>query len=271
MIVSRARVSISLSSGFSFQAKALVDLRNPSAGVFQSRYRAASHFRAFMGIGPDFVGFACFNLVIERLLISGHAHNSLDTRPRCAHVSISLSSGFSFQADKTRVASPTPDVSISLSSGFSFQDDGVWTTLVQCLVSISLSSGFSFQAVRADDVSDSVVCVSISLSSGFSFQVHRKNPGSSLDTLRQFQSRYRAASHFRTGRLNESASAFAVSISLSSGFSFQEEYRWDWGWPAWPSFNLVIERLLISGRAPLIPIDPNLGFNLVIERLLISG
>ena len=37
-------------------------------------------------------------------------------------------------------------------------------------------------------------------------------------------------------------------------------------------FNLVIERLLISGsRWELGHRNPSLGFNLVIERLLISG
>ena len=39
-----------------------------------------------------------------------------------------------------------------------------------------------------------------------------------------------------------------------------------------PGFNLVIERLLISGRAHTLYREPATGsFNLVIERLLISG
>ena len=37
--------------------------------LFQSRYRAASHFRIFQN--PDTGLGLCFNLVIERLLISG--------------------------------------------------------------------------------------------------------------------------------------------------------------------------------------------------------
>ena len=37
------------------------------------------------------------------------------------------------------------------------------------------------------------------------------------------------------------------------------------------SFNLVIERLLISGEGFDRVMEVNVGFNLVIERLLISG
>ena len=63
-----------------------------------------------------------------------------------------------------------------------------------------------------------------------------------------------------------------VSISLSSGFSFQ-------GWIAKSprrrqvSFNLVIERLLISGWLTIVVcrIADKSSFNLVIKRLLISG
>ena len=64
-----------------------------------------------------------------------------------------------------------------------------------------------------------------------------------------------------------------VSISLSSGFSFQVP---DGGSPClhaeYASFNLVIERLLISGyRGRAVGKRAWKGFNLVIERLLISG
>ena len=61
-------------------------------------------------------------------------------------VSISLSSGFSFQV-LVRVygASRSLFVSISLSSGFSFQVDIQQDIAVINFVSISLSSGFSFQ------------------------------------------------------------------------------------------------------------------------------
>ena len=64
---------------------------------------------------------ASFNLVIERLLISGWA--DAEFRLTRAEVSISLSSGFSFQVinDKGLAAFGIFHVSISLSSGFSFQ------------------------------------------------------------------------------------------------------------------------------------------------------
>ena len=87
----------------------------------------------------------------------------------------------------------------------------------------------------------------------------------------KFQSRYRAASHFRLDLQAEEA-MIGVSISLSSGFSFQVKEKTR-GWNrASSSFNLVIERLLISGLAPRNSGKSTcLGFNLVIERLLISG
>ena len=140
----RYNVSISQSSGFSCQGNAVSDV-SPLGNLslfpsryraashfricclysgsirckFQSRYRAASHFRGFdadadvgcigfnlvierllisgASLRDTFIQFSyCFNLVIERLLISGI---SMTTHPmtKCG-VSISLSSGFSFQA-----------------------------------------------------------------------------------------------------------------------------------------------------------------------------
>ena len=86
-------------------------------------------------------------------------------------------------------------------------------------VSISLSSGFSFQAIGSLWPRCTPLLVSISLSSGFSFQ------GIGLSAR---------------------VTSLAVSISLSSGFSFQENKRM-LAAHVGVSFNLVIERLLISG------------------------
>ena len=87
-----------------------------------------------------------------------------------------------------------------------------------------------------------------------------------------FQSRYQAASHFRELPVwHSNPSAHIVSISLSSGFSFQE-VKPPGPQPRVARFNLVIERLLISGairQRRVGRVQP--GFNLVIERLLISG
>ena len=106
----RFHVSISLSSGFSFQAGRLpVKLqdwmlfqsryraashfrtRSRHRGVvqcmFQSRYRAASHFRS--QLRNLTVTQYCFNLVIERLLISGQVSALLDISPsRCFNLVI---------------------------------------------------------------------------------------------------------------------------------------------------------------------------------------
>ena len=166
----KLKVSISLSSGFSFQVLIFLSRLGRARKSFQSRYRAASHFRdkSRSGTKPC---FCSFNLVIERLLISG-----IDV------------------------------------------DSEVGNLLD--LVSISLSSGFSFQEPTSPDMRGQRFLVSISLSSGFSFQGLSAPHETRLMLL--FQSRYRAASHFRSPRHR---------------FQCAPQLR----------FNLVIERLLISG------------------------
>ena len=113
---------------------------------FQSRYRAASHFRVVqLKMQPP--GFASFNLVIERLLISG-GPSILDHDLRATFQSRYRAASH-FREMIEDAGGTRYLVSISLSSGFSFQEalsDGAGAAGVQ--VSISLSSGFSFQAVR---------------------------------------------------------------------------------------------------------------------------
>ena len=110
-----------------------------------------------------------FNLVIERLLISGAV--SRVGRECVLLVSISLSSGFSFQGlflDSNNADYKSFNLVIErlLISGYwGFARGGRYK------VSISLSSGFSFQENIRFDLGDKQV-VSISLSSGFSFQAH---------------------------------------------------------------------------------------------------
>ena len=128
------------------------------------------------------------------------------------------------------------------------------------------------------------------------FRTHAASRAVSLQL--PFQSRYRAASHFRfRGGTFHVVLALVVSISLSSGFSFQVSRRHLSCRPCACCFNLVIERLLISGlsaagaRSWSYPVSISLSsgfsfqatmrsrrsawansrFNLVIERLLISG
>ena len=87
-----------------------------------------------------------------------------------------------------------------------------------------------------------------------------------------FQSRYRAASHFRRDLHHCACPHLPVSISLSSGFSFQGFGAGAAPFAGLHSFNLVIERLLISGQTALLQRLAGIPrFNLVIERLLISG
>ena len=161
-----------------------------------------------------------FNLVIERLLISGGVLSM--TPHTLIYVSISLSSGFSFQ-------------------GTHQQSGMLWLPSFNLVIERLLISGPSFL------INSSIwIRVSISLSSGFSFQGGHPDWGSTAEIL--FQSRYRAASHFR-----------AIGA-------------W-WDIQAVTSFNLVIERLLISGwrRCSTLHLSQVSRFNLVIERLLISG
>ena len=212
------QVSISLSSGFSFQVVNLSQSQRETIVAFQSRYRAASHFRDRRGRGLG----------------------------ACMVVSISLSSGFSFQVGNRRARRVNLFVSISLSSGFSFQVRRSQLTLLQfrcfnLVIERLLISGYT--GGDTWDV-DTYLRVSISLSSGFSFQV---NGHAVCERVSKFQSRYRAASHFRSSR--------KPSRDICCN-----------------SFNLVIERLLISGDNCLLRVAAqHCGFNLVIERLLISG
>ena len=144
----------------------------------------------------------CFNLVIERLLISGwrvlwwkEAHR---------------------------------DVSISLSSGFSFQDP--------LPIAASAHAACCFNLV-----------IERLLISG-------QTGGLNITHVVQFQSRYRAASHFRLpAGANPRDIYFYVSISLSSGFSFQALLDLENAGLIDRSFNLVIERLLISGLDCEVP------------------
>ena len=184
-------------------------------------------------------------------------------------------------------------VSISLSSGFSFQDIAINRTpaCIQFQSRYRAASHFRFACHYASVVAFQV---SISLSSGFSFQDPRHGNGTAGGC--QFQSRYRAASHFRRAGGRITRDSQTVSISLSSGFSFQASHRCS-AKHLPHGFNLVIERLLISGFS--VPTNTNIatyafqsryraashfrliaqcagadlsdGFNLVIERLLISG
>ena len=162
--------------------------------MFQSRYRAAFHFRNSRGPGTGRRGLS-FNLVIERLFISGEKPLSL---------SGNIHSCFNLVIER---------LFISGVIGGEFAEACL-------LVSISLSSGFSFQA-RHLGLRRKGLKVSISLSSGFSFQ------GDTFDVkdfaTAMFQSRYRAAFHFR----------------LQKRFSLTRARR--------NRFNLVIERLFISG------------------------
>ena len=137
-------VSISLSSGFSFQGfrrpgaerdgccfnlvieRLLISGRGrcsvKSSGLlsFQSRYRAASHFREIAEESVRGVYLAGFNLVIERLLISGFI---LPKGTSCISIRFNLViERLLISGALLRAVVGSSPVSISLSSGFSFQD-----------------------------------------------------------------------------------------------------------------------------------------------------
>ena len=190
---------------------------------------------------------------------------------RLRWVSISLSSGFSFQANwsEAKRRHNANHVSISLSSGFSFQvkESFVFVAFVMgfnlvierllisgqrlqyrrstSVVSISLSSGFSFQVRKNKREAGKDENVSISLSSGFSFQ--GANPRSS-----RYAAKY-------------------VSISLSSGFSFQADGRGAFNASVKEQFQSRYRAASHFRAEPVKDTVALLRFNLVIERLLISG
>ena len=186
-------------------------------------------------------------------------------------------------------------VSISLSSGFSCQVKCLTIYRIHKPVSISLSSGFSFQATPAKRKKGEAKKVFQSRYRAAS-HVRVAEYQTDMEEYGEFQSRYRAASHFRGKSIRlsifwirvsislssgfsfqgsrdtpECISDLFVSISLSSGFSFQVIILQQLSCP-FNRFNLVIERLFISGRT--YPRRRNRrmdSFNLVIERLFISG
>ena len=167
--------------------------------MFQSRYRAASHFRA--GGLLQIHRKARFHLVIERLLMSGCCQQRrLQSRWERYNVSISQSSGFSCQGNAVSDVSPLGNLSLFPSR---------------------YRAASHFRSIASRNTDSSTSKVSISLSSGFSFQ------GIKQAVCRR--------------------DAFIVSISLSSGFSFQARMNGKAIRLPIQSFNLVIERLLISG------------------------
>ena len=191
------------------------------------------------------VGISRFNLVIERLFISGQDGLRLGKRITY-RVSISLSSGFSFQVDACKDRAKLFTVSISLSSGFSFQVRDRVLFLPPVVVSISLSRGFSFQVLRKhlSEFRRDII-VSISLSRGFSFQV--------------------------TAGLTHRVHMWHVSISLSRGFSFQESNERGLQDVHQVSISLSRGFSFQARSNELGPRQHRFGFNLVIERLFISG
>ena len=164
--------------------------------LFQSRYRAASHFRKLLG------GNYCdISLFQSRYRAASH---------------------FRSRAFFTSSAEGVP-VSISLSSGFSFQVNRASSIRLVIFTSFNLViERLLISGITAETQPAAWVDVSISLSSGFSFQA---------------------------GTAANVTSSFPVSISLSSGFSFQVRLELQSGAAAYPRFNLVIERLLISGES----------------------
>ena len=187
-------VSISLSSGFSFQVR-------------------RGFLRRVLTIG--------FNLVIERLLISGR-RRSHDCGGRI--VSISLSSGFSFQVisslDKPfrLIVGFNLVIERLLISGLTLRPIIAWHSCFNLVIERLLISGPTFSGLASP-----AKAVSISLSSGFSFQANIAVGNTTSSSL--FQSRYRAASHFRFRCCYGRLQPVKVSISLSSGFSFQVRPR----------------------------------------------
>ena len=146
--VNPALVSISFLSGFSCQDVVNSVAFSPDGKdtMFPSRNRAAFHVRATQSrMYHPWGTSVCFHLVIERLLISGTVRLADGVRLPRFNLVIERLLISGRPGGKGCHPSPTR-VSISLSSGFSFQVGGRGVgEFHHMLVSISLSSGFSFQ------------------------------------------------------------------------------------------------------------------------------
>ena len=215
--------------------------------MFPSRNRAAFHVRATQSrMYHPWGTSVCFHLVIERLLISG-CGDALCIPPTTPIVSISLSSGFSFQEHERGIHVGSGEVSISLSSGFSFQ---VLFSPTCARLSVSFPSRYraaSHFRLPSADLGVAVWFTSFNLVIERLLISGRGEASRTTTASSTFPSRYRAASHFRIDR-----GSCQGSLPL-----FQSRYR------AASHFRLICPESLSTAHL--------LCFHLVIERLLISG
>ena len=163
-------------------------------------------------------GVQCFNLVIERLLISGI------TSWRCVCVS---SNCFNLVIERLLISgcrAGLPSIGILR-----------FNLVIERLLISGKSDNFSSPP-------------RLQFQSRYRAASHFRFVGAAPQRVANlFQSRYRAASHFRNSSPIFVQSYSVVSISLSSGFSFQVQSDLPRDKRPLKSFNLVIERLLISG------------------------
>ena len=177
--------------------RSALDIQPPSSAMFQSRYRAASHFRI---AGKPFVQVVHVTFQ-SRYRAASHFRVGRVPRRR-----FRLRRCFNLVIERLLISGSTLSERTA-TAGTGFQ---------------SRYRAASHFRGRFVSHGDNYYPVSISLSSGFSFQV--------------------------IGGFDGGLAFLKVSISLSSGFSFQGSFRVGIA-PKLSSFNLVIERLLISGVA----------------------
>ena len=196
--------------------------RDGALSMFQSRYRAASHFRHDYRFGT-FRHSERFNLVIERLLISGGAcyfagglNIWFQSRYRAAsHFRVALfgaaanpNSGFNLVIERLLISGALrffqkgehPRFNLVIERLLISGSPRLNVTRIPSRVSISLSSGFSFQVVPEEKSSRTEpICFNLVIErlliSGLYLAVSWER------ITDKFQSRYRAASHFRFKRL----------------------------------------------------------------------
>ncbi len=123
---------------------------------------------------------------------------------------------------------------------------------------------------RAKEVEDTYEAYTFQSRYREAFQFRLRNPLSWPATF-VFQSRYREAFQFRS---------IQKSCGYTAAVKFQSRYREAFHFRSGGTecrdggafrFNLVIERLFISGSSEPGELDSSSSFNLVIERLFISG
>ena len=220
---------------------------NPLSLPFQSRNRDAFHFRLSTSVTTG-DAYACFNLAIEMLFISGSTRRLLRADSRLEFQSRNRDA-FHFRCR--------------------FQARRKWVSILSTFQSRNRDAFHFRRAEHPSGLSEFYgfnLAIEMLFISGFRCRWMTKS-GVSM-----FQSRNRDAFHFRARGIPRGGYTFGVSISQSRGFSFQVGIR---RWQPRDIFEVSISQsrcFSFQGRFGIQHARRlTIRFNLAIEMLFISG